>query len=134
MDGAVTGAVGRGLVVLVGTTHGDTAVEARFLAQRVAGYRVFPDADGRTNLSVLDIGGAVLVVPQFTLYASTRKGTRPSFTQAGPPDEARELVQVFEQALRGFGLPVASGVFGADMAVDFVNDGPFTILLEREAG
>jgi len=130
VEGEVTGAIGRGLVALVGTTRGDDEPIARRLAERVAGYRLFPDEDGRTNLSVRDIGGAVLVVPQFTLYANTRKGTRPSFTRAGPPDVAKELVRVFTEALEGFGVPTESGVFGADMKVALINDGPFTVELE----
>ena len=133
VDGQVTGAIERGLVALVGTTRGDDERIARRLAERTAGYRLFPDADGRTNLSVRDIGGAVLVVPQFTLYANTRKGTRPSFTRAGPPDEARELVRLFEETLREHGVSTAAGVFGADMKVALINDGPFTVELELVA-
>ncbi len=134
VDGQVIGAIERGLVALVGTTRGDDEPIARRLAERTAGYRLFPDDDGRTNLSVRDIGGAVLVVPQFTLYANTRKGTRPSFTRAGPPDEARELVRIFEESLREHGVSTAAGVFGADMKVALINDGPFTVELELVAG
>ncbi len=133
MDGEVVGRIEQGLVALVGTTHSDDIAIARDLARRVAGYRVFPDAAGRTNLSVQDVGGAVLVVPQFTLYANTRKGTRPSFVRAGEPGLAKQLVDHFEASLSELSVPTAAGVFGANMAVELVNDGPFTILLEKEA-
>ena len=133
MDGEVVGRIEQGLVALVGTTHTDDFAIAHDLARRVAGYRVFPDAAGRTNLSVRDVGGAVLVVPQFTLYANTRKGTRPSFVGAGEPGLAKQLVDHFEKGLTEFSVPTAAGVFGANMAVELVNDGPFTILLEKEA-
>ena len=133
MDGEVVGRIEQGLVALVGTTHGDDFAIARDLARRVAGYRVFPDASGRTNLSVRDVGGAVLVVPQFTLYANTRKGTRPSFLGAGEPGLAKQLVDHFEIGLTELSVPTAAGVFAAKMAVELVNDGPFTILLEKEA-
>ena len=132
VSGNVVGRIGPGLVALVGTTHGDDLAIARDLARRVAGYRVFPDADGRTNLSVLDTQGEVLVVSQFTLYANTKKGTRPSFVPAGEPELARQLVDHFESGLQDEGVATASGVFGAMMEVELVNDGPFTILLEKE--
>jgi D-tyrosyl-tRNA(Tyr) deacylase len=128
----VVGAIGPGLVVLVGTTHGDDEAIGRFLARRVAGYRVFPDESGRANRSVRDAGGAVLVVPQFTLYANTRKGTRPSFTRAQDPALAPAVIAAFVDELRQAGLAVEQGIFGADMAVELVNDGPYTILLEKE--
>lgn len=132
VDGAVVGSIDRGLVAFVGTTRGDTDAIAARLAERVAGYRVFPDADGRTNRSVRDVGGAVLVVSQFTLYANTHKGARPSFTRAGPPDEAARLVDLFRSTLETQGVPTAAGVFGADMQVALINDGPFTIALEKQ--
>jgi D-tyrosyl-tRNA(Tyr) deacylase len=132
VDGVVVGAIDRGLVALVGTTFGDTAAISRRLGERTAAMRVFADADGRTNFSVADVGGAVLVVSQFTLYGNTKKGKRPSFVKSGPPDEARVLIEVFRQAIEDAGVPTASGVFAADMKVQLVNDGPFTILLERE--
>jgi D-tyrosyl-tRNA(Tyr) deacylase len=131
VDGEIVGAIGRGIVTLVGTTHGDDLPIARRLAERVAGYRIFPDEDGRTNLSVRDIEGAVLVVPQFTLYANTKKGRRPSFMRAGDPALAQELVGCFRLALEELGVPTAQGRFGANMQVELVNDGPFTILLEH---
>jgi len=130
VNGVVVGAVGRGLVALVGTTHGDDESVARRLAERVAGYRLFPDDEGRTNLSVRDVKGQVLVVPQFTLYANTRKGTRPSFMRAGPPDEAKALLHIFRESLEKHGVDTESGVFGADMKVALINDGPFTVELE----
>ena len=132
VDGEVVGAIGRGIVALVGTCATDDQSCALRLAERVAGYRIFPDADGRTNLSVGDISGEVLVVSQFTLYANTRKGTRPSFTRAGDPEEAKELIAVFREALEERGVRTASGVFGAMMEVELTNNGPFTILLEKE--
>ncbi len=134
VDGVVIGAIERGYVALVGTTHGDDEGCARRLAERVATYRLFPDEAGRTNRSVTQIGGRVLVVPQFTLYANTRKGTRPSFTRAGSPDEARALVALFGDVLEELGVGTARGVFGADMKVELVNDGPFTVELEHLSG
>ena len=130
VGGDVVGSIGRGLLAFVGTTHGDTEAQAVRLAERIAGYRIFPDADGRTNCSVGDVGGAVLVVSQFTLYANTNKGTRPSFTRAGPPDRASALVDRLQARLQELGVPTAAGVFGADMQVQLVNDGPFTVTLE----
>jgi D-aminoacyl-tRNA deacylase len=134
VDGEVVGRIGRGIVALVGTCSSDDTSCAIRLAERVAGYRIFADEQGRTNLSVLDIGGEVLVVSQFTLYANTRKGTRPSFTRAGDPEVACELIEAFRESLEERGVSTASGVFGAMMEVELVNDGPFTILLEKEVG
>jgi D-tyrosyl-tRNA(Tyr) deacylase len=133
VDGEVVGRIGRGLLAFVGTTVGDDETIARRLGQRTAAMRLFPDADGRTNLSVSDIGGAVLVVSQFTLYGNTRKGKRPSFVRAGPPDEARALISVFQAAIEEAQVPTAAGVFAADMKVALINDGPFTVMLEKEA-
>jgi len=133
VDGKIVGSIGRGIVALVGTTAGDDERIARDLARRVAGYRIFPDDDGRTNLSVRDIGGAVLVVSQFTLYANTKKGTRPSFVRAGEPELAQRLIGLFEAGLKEEGIPTSGGRFGAMMEVELVNDGPFTILLEKTA-
>ena len=116
----------------MGTTHTDDESVAKDLARRVAGYRVFPDADGRTNLSVRDVDGEVLVISQFTLYANTRKGTRPSFVRAGEPGRAEDLIEAFRHGLEEHGVPTAKGRFGAAMEVELVNDGPFTILLEKE--
>ena len=128
--GEALGSIGRGLLVLLGVGHGDDDAVARSLARRVAELRIFDDDDGRTNLSLLDVGGAVLVVSQFTLYADTRRGRRPGFTDAAPPGEAERLYGVFTDALAGLGPIVATGRFGAGMAVELVNDGPFTIWLD----
>ena len=132
VDGEVVGKIAAGLVALVGTTHGDSAVQAEFLARKTANLRIFPDGDVATGRSVLDTGGAVLVVSQFTLYADTRKGNRPSFMRSGPPEEARSLIETYRAGLEELGIPTAAGVFAASMQVELVNDGPFTVLLERD--
>ena len=124
------GAVGAGLVVLLGVGPEDDEATADALARRVTELRIFDDADGRTNLALLDVGGAVLVVSQFTLYADTRRGRRPGFTGAAAPDLAERLYLRFAAALRELGVEVATGRFGAVMAVELVNDGPFTIWLD----
>lgn len=131
VDGRVVAAIGAGVVVLVGVTHTDTEEQARWLAQKVAGLRIFEDAEGKLNLGLLDIGGEALVVSQFTLYADARKGRRPSFTDAAPPEVAEPLVQRFAEELAAAGVPVHTGIFGAHMLVEIHNDGPVTILLER---
>ena len=130
VDGEVVGAIGRGLVVLLGVAQGDGIDDARRLAQKTAEMRIFGDSEGRFNLSLLDVGGEALVVSQFTLLADTHRGRRPSFTDAAPPEEAKSLVDAFEGSLRGLGVPVASGRFGAHMQVELVNDGPVTIILD----
>ena len=124
------GEIGAGLVVLLGVGPDDDEATADGLARRVTELRIFDDADGRTNLSLLDVGGAALVVSQFTLYADTRRGRRPGFTGAAPPELAEHLYGRFGEALRGLGVTVATGRFGAAMAVELVNDGPFTIWLD----
>ena len=126
----VVGAIGGGLLVLIGVTHGDGEDEARAVADKLAALRVFADEDGRMNRSVLDVGGSVLLVSQFTLYADLRKGNRPSFVSAAPPERARPLVDAVAERLRAAGLEVEQGVFGAAMAVSSVNDGPVTIWLD----
>jgi D-tyrosyl-tRNA(Tyr) deacylase len=131
VEGEVVGAIGRGVVVLVGVTHGDTGAQAEWLARKVAGLRIFEDSEGKMNAGLPDVDGAALVISQFTLYADARKGRRPSFTNAAPPEVAEPLVQHFAQALRGHGVLVETGVFGAYMMVEIHNDGPVTILLER---
>jgi len=131
VEGEVVGAIGQGVVVLVGVTHDDTEEQAEWLARKIAGLRIFEDHAGKINASLLDVGGAALVISQFTLYADTRKGRRPGFTDAALPEVAEPLVEKFAQALRGHGVPVETGVFGADMLVEIYNDGPVTILLER---
>ena len=124
------GAIDRGLVVLVGVGPDDDEATADALARRVGELRIFEDEDGRTNRSLLDVGGAALVISQFTLYADTRRGRRPGFTGAAPPDLAERLYERFADAVREMGLDVATGRFGAVMAVELVNDGPFTIWLD----
>jgi D-tyrosyl-tRNA(Tyr) deacylase len=130
VDTEVHGAVGAGLLVLLGVAATDGEAEAERLAGKVARLRVFADEDGRFDRSVLDIGGAVLVVSQFTLIADTAKGNRPSFSGAAPPDQAERLYERFCVDLRAFGLAVETGSFGATMQVALVNDGPVTIVLE----
>ncbi|WP_448383506.1 D-aminoacyl-tRNA deacylase [Desulfosoma sp.] len=130
VDGQTVAAVGRGLVVLVGVGRGDTEEDARYLAEKVVHLRIFPDEDDKLNRSVLDIGGAVLAVSQFTLWGDCRKGRRPSFVDAAPSDQARCLYEAFLQALRDHGVPVETGVFKETMAVHLTNDGPVTILLD----
>ena len=132
VDGEVVGACGRGLLVLVGVGHDDTDATARRLAEKLARLRVFENDEGRFDRSLLDVGGEALVVSQFTLLADTRKGTRPSFTGAAAPERAEPLYERFCDELRALGVPVETGVFGAYMEVEIVNDGPVTIVLEVE--
>lgn len=124
------GAIGRGLLILLGVGIGDGEAEARLLAEKSANLRIFPDEEGRFNRSLLDIGGEALVVSQFTLYADTRRGRRPSFSAAAPPEIAAPLVETFANELRRLGIAVSTGQFGAMMQVALVNDGPVTILLD----
>lgn len=128
--GEVVGEIDRGLVILVGIGPEDTEATADQMAQKSAELRLFRDDAGRTNRSLLDTGGGALVISQFTLYADTRRGRRPGFTGAAPPDEAERLYERFADALRGLGVTVATGRFGVEMAVELVNDGPFTIWLD----
>jgi D-tyrosyl-tRNA(Tyr) deacylase len=130
VDGEVTGEIGPGLCVLVGVTHDDDESTARRLAAKVWQLRVFPDEAGVMNRPLADAGGEVLVVSQFTLYGDTTRGRRPSWAAAAPPAQAEPLVQAFCAALRDLGATVATGVFGAHMEVELVNDGPVTLLLE----
>jgi D-aminoacyl-tRNA deacylase len=130
VDGETVGAIGAGVLVLLGVAQGDGIEEARRLAQKTAEMRIFEDADGHFNLSLLGGGGEALVVSQFTLLADTRRGRRPSFTDAAPPEIAEALVLGFEESLRAAGVHVASGRFGAHMKVELVNDGPVTIMLD----
>jgi len=134
VDGQVVGAVGRGFVILGGVGHADSETQAQWLARKIAGLRVFEDADGKFILSLLDVGGGCLVVSQFTLYADARKGRRPSFTDAAPPEVAEPLIARFADMLRQAGVQrVAMGVFGARMQVEIHNDGPVTIWLDTDA-
>jgi D-tyrosyl-tRNA(Tyr) deacylase len=130
VDGEVVGEIGPGLCALVGVTHTDAPAEAAKLAAKVAHLRVFDDDDGAMNRSLLDVGGAALVVSQFTLYGSTERGRRPSWVDAARPEHAEPLVAAFAAALEGLGVAVATGRFGAEMQVALVNDGPVTLLLE----
>jgi D-tyrosyl-tRNA(Tyr) deacylase len=130
VDGVVTGEIATGVVVLLGVARGDSAADVARAAGKVARLRVFADERGKFDRSVLDIGGAALVVSQFTLIADTRKGNRPSFVDAAPPDVAEALYERFCDALREWGVPVSTGVFGEQMTVELVNDGPVTIVLE----
>ena len=130
VEGAVVGEIGPGLVVLLGVGPEDTDAVAEDLARKAAELRIFRDADGRTNLSLVEVGGAALVVSQFTLYADTRRGRRPGFTAGAAPELAERLYVRFSAALSSLGVTVATGTFGAEMAVELVNDGPFTIWLD----
>ena len=130
IDGVTVGAIERGFLALVGVGRDDPDEDAVKLADKVVGLRVFADDAGKMNLALGDVGGAVLVVSQFTLYGDTRKGRRPSFTGAEEPDRAAELVEAFAAALAAAGIEVARGVFGADMQVELSNDGPVTLILD----
>lgn len=132
VDGEVISSIGLGYLLLVGIGRGDEVAQVDRLADKVVGLRIFRDADGKTNLAIANVDGEALVVSQFTLYADTRKGRRPSFVYAADPEEAAELVEAFAAALEARGLKVARGVFGAEMEVELVNDGPFTIWLDAE--
>lgn len=132
VDGRITGSIGRGLLLLVGIREGDTEEAAGWLAQKVAQLRVFPDTHGKMNLSVQDIDGGLLAVSQFTLFADTSRGNRPSYMEAARPEVAQPLFDQFCKLLaQAASRPVATGVFGAHMDIELVNDGPVTILLER---
>ena len=132
VNGEVTGSIGRGLLVLLGVGRGDSEKQAAWLAEKIGGLRIFEDDAGKMNLSMQDVGGSALVVSQFTLLGDCRRGRRPSFTEAAPPDEADRLYQEFVARLRALGIPVATGVFQAHMDVHLVNDGPVTILLDTD--
>ncbi|MFL5652444.1 MAG: D-aminoacyl-tRNA deacylase [Chloroflexota bacterium] len=132
VDGEVVGEIGPGLVIFVGVGPSDTETIADDLARKTAELRIFRDDEGRTNRSLLDVGGAALVVSQFTLFADTRRGRRPGFTGAAAPDEAERLYLRFGESLRRVGVTVATGRFGAEMTVQLVNDGPFTIWLDTD--
>ena len=130
VDGEIVAEVGRGLVVLLGVTHADTEGDADYLADKIAGLRVFEDENGKMNLDVASIGGGILVVSQFTLYGDVRRGKRPSFDAAAPPERARQLYEYFAERIRAAGLLCQTGRFQEMMEVELVNEGPVTILLE----
>ena len=132
VDGAVVGAIERGFLLLLGITHDDSEAEAVYLAHKIAGLRLFEDADGKLNLSLTEIGGSVLVVSQFTLYGNARKGRRPSFIHAARPEQANPLYARFCELVAQEGIPVQRGVFQAEMQVALVNDGPVTLWLDTQ--
>ena len=134
VEGRVTGAIERGYLILVGISDSDTEETADRMLKKVAGLRIFPDENGKTNLSLAEIGGSILLISQFTLYADCRKGNRPSFVKAGKPDHAERLYRYLLERCRreGIGKAVEEGVFGADMKIALVNEGPFTLVLDSE--
>jgi D-tyrosyl-tRNA(Tyr) deacylase len=132
VDGEVTGRIGRGLVVLLGVGPQDSLAESDWLAEKIAGLRVFEDEEGKMNRSLSDVGGAMLVVSQFTLYGDCRKGRRPSFTDAAPPELAERLYEAFVARAKALGVRVATGVFRAQMQVSLVNDGPVTLWIDSD--
>ncbi|MBR5666350.1 MAG: D-tyrosyl-tRNA(Tyr) deacylase [Lachnospiraceae bacterium] len=133
-DGIETGSVGKGFLILLGVCDRDTKETVDKMMAKTVKLRIFEDANGKTNLSLGDVGGAVLLVSQFTLYADCRKGNRPSFTDAGSPDHAKQLYEyAAEQLTKLYGIHTETGVFGADMKVSLVNDGPFTVMLDSDA-
>jgi D-tyrosyl-tRNA(Tyr) deacylase len=131
VKGQTISSIGKGLLILLGVGHGDREEQVMFLAEKVANLRIFEDDQGKTNLSILDVTGEAIVVSQFTLYADTRKGRRPSFIDAALPDVAEPLVNQFAELLREHGIPTQTGKFGAHMLVEIHNDGPVTIWLEK---
>lgn len=132
VDGKIVGAIDRGLLVFLGVGKDDDEKDLEFMVWKIPRLRIFEDGEGKMNLSVLDVGGAILCVSQFTLYGDCRRGLRPSFDEAAPPDMARYYYEELIRRLRNEGVPVVSGIFGAFMAVELVNDGPVTILLESK--
>lgn len=132
VNGAVISEIGYGLLVLLGVRKNDTPSDARMLAEKIVHLRIFPDQDKLMNLSVLDVKGQMLIVSQFTLYGDCRKGRRPSYSDAAPPDQAEELYELFIKETARLGVPVASGKFQAMMDVALINDGPVTLLLDSE--
>lgn len=133
VEGVVTGQIQSGLVLLVGMTHGDTITNVRWMVDKVAGLRIFEDDTEKMNLSVMDVGGSILSVSQFTLYGDCRKGRRPNFMSAAKSEQAEGLYNAFNESLRELGLSVETGRFGAMMDVELVNDGPVTLILESGA-
>ena len=133
IEGRVAGAIGPGFCLLVGFTHGDTSAQVDWMAEKIGGLRLFSDADGKMNLGLAEVRGAILIVSQFTLYGDAAKGRRPSFIDAARPETAIPLYEAFVAALRSRGFEVATGEFGAMMQVELVNEGPVTLILERTA-
>jgi len=131
VDQQTISSIGKGLLILLGIGHDDGEEQVKFLAEKTANLRIFEDEQGKTNLSILDVGGEAIVVSQFTLYANTQKGRRPSFIEAALPEVAEPLVNRFAELLRGHGVPTQTGKFGAHMKVEIHNDGPVTIWLEK---
>jgi D-tyrosyl-tRNA(Tyr) deacylase len=132
IDGELVGAIDTGLVVLLGIAHADTPEQATWLAEKIAGLRIFNDADGKMNRDLSEVNGSMLVVSQFTLYGDCRKGKRPSFIDAAPPPIAIPLYETFINGVKALGIPTATGRFGADMKVELVNDGPVTLIVESK--
>lgn len=132
VDGSITGAINKGYVLLVGITHTDTLEDIQYVAKKIAELRIYEDENGKMNRSILEAGGAILSVSQFTLYADVKKGRRPSFIEAARPDYAEGLWQAFNEELSTYGLQVETGIFGAMMEVALVNDGPVTIIVESK--
>ena len=130
--GDTVGDIGSGLVVLLGIAHSDTPAQAQWLAEKIAGLRIFNDAEGKMNHDLVDVGGAMLIVSQFTLYGDCRKGKRPSFIDAAPPSIAIPLYETFINSVKALGISVAEGRFGADMKVELVNDGPVTLIVDSK--
>jgi D-tyrosyl-tRNA(Tyr) deacylase len=130
--GETVGEIGTGLVVLLGVTHTDTAAQAQWLAEKVAGLRIFNDAEGKMNRDLIEIGGSMLIISQFTLYGDCRKGKRPSFIDAAAPSLAIPLYEAFINGVKALGITVATGRFGGDMKVELVNDGPVTLIMDSK--
>lgn len=131
IDGRVQGAINKGLLVFLGITHTDTSAKAAWLAGKLIHLRMFQDDSGKVNRSLIDIGGSVLIISQFTVYGDCAEGRRPSFTEAAPPTLAEPLYEQFIEEVRKGGIPVQTGLFGAEMKVSLINDGPFTLIVER---
>ncbi len=132
VDGNVTGSIDKGYVLLVGITHSDTEEDMEYVAKKIAGLRLWEDVDGKMNRSIDEVGGDILSVSQFTLYADTKKGRRPSFIEAARPEQAEPLWNYFNRKLEAAGLTVQTGIFGAMMDVELINDGPVTIIVESK--
>jgi D-aminoacyl-tRNA deacylase len=132
VDGEVTGQITKGLVLLVGVTHADKEEDALFLADKISNLRIFEDTDGKMNLSLMDVGGEILSVSQFTLYGDCRKGRRPNFMDAARPEQAIQLYEAFNSMLREKGIRVETGIFGAMMDVQLINDGPVTLIVDSK--